>query len=246
MSRRDFELIARVLHEQRNRTTAAECWRLDETARVRRRAGRRQPALSARRVPGRVRTRPHGGRAGAGKLMAAFKRSGLHRLECDGCEAYVYGTVASLERHGLPACACGSRLLPARIELAELLDVDCPARDEYHAEREEAFEELRERLPILQDEDTASEFVRMGVELAERWGAPAIVEGPDFVDLLRHLVLGSVGMQAIEREQAGQQPQREVVSESAAGGGPSGDNRSESQYWGDRMLAAAERLRPRI
>jgi hypothetical protein len=39
-----------------------------------------------------------------------------------------------MERHGLPGCPCGSPFLPARIELAELLDVDCPARDEYHAE----------------------------------------------------------------------------------------------------------------
>lgn len=65
--------------------------------------------------------------------MTAFKRSGLHRLECD-CGSYVYATVAMLERAGLPQCACGERLLPDRVELAELLDVDCPARDEYRAE----------------------------------------------------------------------------------------------------------------
>jgi hypothetical protein len=65
--------------------------------------------------------------------MAAFKRSGLHKLECD-CGAYVYATVAMLERHGLPACPCGSRFLPDRVELAELLGVDCPAVTEYRAE----------------------------------------------------------------------------------------------------------------
>jgi hypothetical protein len=34
MTRRDFNLIAGVLREQRTRATAAECWRLDETARA--------------------------------------------------------------------------------------------------------------------------------------------------------------------------------------------------------------------
>ena len=34
MSRRDFNLIAGVLREQRDRATAAELWRLDETARA--------------------------------------------------------------------------------------------------------------------------------------------------------------------------------------------------------------------
>ena len=66
--------------------------------------------------------------------MATFKRSGLHRLECDGCGGYVYAPVAQIERAGLPCCGCGARFLPDRVELAELLDVDCPARDEYHRE----------------------------------------------------------------------------------------------------------------
>jgi hypothetical protein len=65
--------------------------------------------------------------------MAAFRRAGLHKLECD-CGAYVYATVAMLERHGLPACPCGARFMPDRVELAELLGVDCPAVAEYHAE----------------------------------------------------------------------------------------------------------------
>jgi hypothetical protein len=68
--------------------------------------------------------------------VSAFKRSGLHRLECErvACDGYVYGVVAQFERVGLPVCACGARLVPDRLELAELLDVDCPARVEYRAE----------------------------------------------------------------------------------------------------------------
>lgn len=66
--------------------------------------------------------------------VAAFKRSGLHRLECESCAGYAYGTVACLERYGLPACGCGARLLPARVELAMLLGVDCLAVAEYQHE----------------------------------------------------------------------------------------------------------------
>ena len=64
-----------------------------------------------------------------------FSRAGYHRLDCDdGCGFYAYGTVAALEAHGLPRCPCGAGLVPDRLELAELLDVDCPARDEYERE----------------------------------------------------------------------------------------------------------------
>jgi hypothetical protein len=66
--------------------------------------------------------------------MAAFKRSGLHKLECE-CGGYVYATVAQLEQRGLPSCGCGERFVPERLELAELLGVeDAPAVAEYRAE----------------------------------------------------------------------------------------------------------------
>jgi hypothetical protein len=55
-----------------------------------------------------------------------FSRKGIHRLEC-ACGAYVYGTVACLEEHGLPSCACGERFVPVRRELAQILGVQCPA-----------------------------------------------------------------------------------------------------------------------
>ena len=69
------------------------------------------------------------------RKATSFKRSGLHRLECRGCEAYTYSTVACLERHGLPACGCGERFLPGRVELAALLGLDdAPAMVEYQRE----------------------------------------------------------------------------------------------------------------
>lgn len=65
--------------------------------------------------------------------MAAFKRSGLHRLECD-CGGYVYATVAALEAHGLPVCPCGAAYAPSEVELAFLLGLyDCDAVREYHS-----------------------------------------------------------------------------------------------------------------
>lgn len=66
-------------------------------------------------------------------MPSPFKRTGLHRLECDACPNYVYATVAALETHGLGHCGCGGTFRPARLELALLLGLDdCPVIAEYH------------------------------------------------------------------------------------------------------------------
>lgn len=61
-------------------------------------------------------------------MAAKFKRTGLHRLECPVCPCYGYFTVAMLEAAGeLPSCfsrGCGETMVPARIELALMLDCD--------------------------------------------------------------------------------------------------------------------------
>jgi hypothetical protein len=62
--------------------------------------------------------------------MSEFTRKGLHRLECE-CGHYLYATVAAVENHGLPSCACGERFTPARRELAMLLNVSCAAITEF-------------------------------------------------------------------------------------------------------------------
>lgn len=70
--------------------------------------------------------------------MAAktFKRSGLHRLECQACPCYGYFTVAMLEKAGqMPRCFapdCGAEMQPERLELALMLGVDSPIVHEYH------------------------------------------------------------------------------------------------------------------
>lgn len=53
----------------------------------------------------------------------AFKRAGLHKLECE-CGGSVYSTVAALEEYGLPCCGCGGRLVPTELELAMLLELE--------------------------------------------------------------------------------------------------------------------------
>lgn len=69
------------------------------------------------------------------KKLSPFKRTGLHRLECD-CGAYVYGTVAQLESVGMPRCACGDTFHPDRLELALLLGLeDAPVMAEYNRAR---------------------------------------------------------------------------------------------------------------
>lgn len=57
-------------------------------------------------------------------MPAPFKRTGLHRLECEACPNYVYATVAALETHGLGRCPCGEPFWPAVLELAMHLGAD--------------------------------------------------------------------------------------------------------------------------
>lgn len=57
-------------------------------------------------------------------MAKAFSRKGLHRLECQLCDGYVYATVAQLEARGLPVCWCGERLQPTELELAMILEAE--------------------------------------------------------------------------------------------------------------------------
>lgn len=73
------------------------------------------------------------------KRESTFSRRGLHKLECAGCDAYVYATVASLERHGVPVCACGAPYEPERHELAIVLGLDDAAVVREYRERLSGF-----------------------------------------------------------------------------------------------------------
>jgi hypothetical protein len=108
-------------------------------------------------------------------------------------------------------------------------------------DREDAFEELREALPVLQDEQTAMRVVQAAADFAERWN-PNLVNGPEFVQLVEMIALAGIAEQAAARERSA--PEAKVVQlEGASGARPA---QPAEPDWGQRMLDAAERIRPMI
>jgi hypothetical protein len=130
------------------------------------------------------------------------------------------------------------------------------ARDSREAfiEREDAFDELRASMPLLQDDATAYDIVHEALALAEAWGEPELVETPAFVDLVRLVALASVadGAGRPQPEPAPAppaglyEPRGEVQLEAANGAIPQADGRDEGAVWGDRIVQAAQRLRPQV
>lgn len=109
--------------------------------------------------------------------------------------------------------------------------------------RELAFDELRERLPDLADDAYSTQIVREVAADLQAQGHEAIINTPMFVDLIeqRHKALKFDEQAASMAEQA---PQRVVLE---AGGGASAQQRAQPQEdWGERIVKAAERLRPQI
>ena len=111
-------------------------------------------------------------------------------------------------------------------------------------DREDAFEELRESLPLLQNEQTARRIVGRARDLAMNWD-PDLVERPQFVDLIRLVALAGIAEQVREREREAPDP-RIVQLEAASGAVPRPDTRDQSAVIGDRIVAAARRMRPEI
>ena len=107
-------------------------------------------------------------------------------------------------------------------------------------QREYAFDDLRERVPALQDDRYAAQIVREVAGDLEGPGYGALVKTPLFVDLIeqRHKA-GKFDEQAA----AEQPPPRGVVLESAQGAAP---QQQDQEDWGERIVKAAERLRPKI
>lgn len=101
-------------------------------------------------------------------MASTFKRSGLHRLECEACDGYGYHTVANLEKHGLPSCGCGSRMVPERLELALLLGVDdAPVVREWRwlTDRKERAQMPAAKRPCQVSENLASMAERAANEI---------------------------------------------------------------------------------
>jgi hypothetical protein len=104
----------------------------------------------------------------------SFKRGGLHKLACF-CGNYTYGTVAALERYGLPTCGCGERLEPERLELALLLDLDLPVVREYRrrAHRKTMAQSAHARRPCADSSGFASMEMRALAEISAEQRAQA-------------------------------------------------------------------------
>lgn len=131
--------------------------------------------------------------------------------------------------------------------LAEALQSRFSSREDQRnafEDREDAFEELRESLPLLQDEQTARRIVGRARDLAMNWD-PRLIESPQFVNLVELVALAGVAEQVRERERNTPQ-ERAVQLESAGGAVPQADSRDQSDVIGDRIVAAAARLRPDV
>jgi hypothetical protein len=134
-------------------------------------------------------------------------------------------------------------------DIFELIDrsVDRHAQaiDAEHAvlDRDEDFADLRESIPILQDEQTARAIVNRAQDLAEAWD-PQIIQTPAFVDLIELVAKAVVGDRAVGREQRAGIPRLQL--ESAQGAEQRTPPPPDSEYWGDKIVQAAQRLRPQI
>ena len=115
-----------------------------------------------------------------------------------------------------------------------------------HEEREQAFDDLRDAMPLLQDETVALPIVARAQELANAWD-PSLIGRPEFVELIRLVTLAAIGGRATREQSAQQSMQRRIELESASGGGQLSSDRGPSEPdWGARVVQAAERLRARV
>ena len=127
--------------------------------------------------------------------------------------------------------------------VGEQLDSRLSERDAIDAieVRNDAYEDLCEEYPDLSDPDIARPLVLGLAAELEQSGNGYVVDTPQFVDLIERTYKA---MQYDERAAQEQPARRGVVLESGQGAAL-GDS-SQDVDWGDRILKAAERLRPQI
>ena len=140
--------------------------------------------------------------------------------------------------------------IAGEIDARRLADEDARAA---FLDREDMFDALRAELPVLQDEQTAANVVHQARALAEQWGEPELIDRPEFVDLIRLVALAQVagdGEQLQPRPAHRSRPPactRENVRSTPPAALPRRATAATSpEIWGDRMLAAAQRMRPDI
>ena len=105
-------------------------------------------------------------------------------------------------------------------------------------QRDEAYEGLLEQYPELQDKAVSDRVLGAAVRWAQEIN-PEIIDRPQFVDVVEAFYKAEK-FEALAAQQAAEQP-RPVVLESGQG---ARQQRPNEPDWGDRIVKAAERLRP--
>lgn len=129
--------------------------------------------------------------------------------------------------------------------IAEQLNAAMSKRDtdEAYQLRELAFEDLRERTPALKDDKYAAQLANAAADWAEAAGVPGLVGRPEFVDLIEHMHKSGQFDERAASETS--ETERDVVLEPGSGSSASRQKQPEID-WGERIVKAAERLRPSI
>jgi hypothetical protein len=110
-------------------------------------------------------------------------------------------------------------------------------------QRDEEWEALKDEVPELADAKYANEVISQAVAWANAHN-PALIERPEFVDVIEWVHT----KRRFAESAAAQTPAQEgrgVVLESAAGAAAPSKG-SDQEDWGERIVKAAERLRPQI
>lgn len=107
-------------------------------------------------------------------------------------------------------------------------------------DRDDAYEDLKDTYPELADEKVGAQVLQAAIGWANQHN-PDLIDRPEFVDLIEWVYKSDFRTpEAPEAEET-----RRVELESGAGGGARRAAKPETD-WGDRIVKAAERLRPQI
>lgn len=108
-------------------------------------------------------------------------------------------------------------------------------------QRDDAYEDLKEEFPELADEKVGGPVLQAAIAWAKKHN-PDLIDKPEFVDLIEWVYKAEFRTpETHEAEQA-----RRVELESAGGAGGRNQRKAPEVDWGDRIVKAAERLRPTI
>jgi hypothetical protein len=107
-------------------------------------------------------------------------------------------------------------------------------------ERDEAYEMLKDEYPDLQNPEVAQAVLQRSVQWAHAHN-PALIDHPGFVEVIEAFYKAEK-FDELHAAQAAEQP-RSVVLESASG---VRQQAKPDTDWGDRIVKAAERLKPQI